>query len=43
MTLASVVLPPPLGPVKTTSLPSGMVTLMSFKMVCSPVSGVETV
>ena len=42
MTLASVVLPPPLGPVKTMSLRSGMSMEMSFKIVCSP-SGVETV
>ena len=34
--------PPPLGPVKTMSLRSGMSMEMSFKIVCSP-SGVETV
>ena len=41
MTLAMVVLPPPLGPVKTTSFSSGMVMLMSLRMSCSP-SGVDT-
>ena len=41
MILARVVLPPPLGPVKTISRWSGMVMLMSLRMSSSP-SGVDT-